>query len=100
MDGTKELSIEKRITKLRINTVLRNCGFAQLVPQERNFDKFISDYLGKTNRSQKIDLLYEAAQEAIERGEDFCFRKMYLPGKSNQEELLKYITESESGENL
>jgi len=25
---------------------------------------------------------------------------MYLPGKSNQEELLKYITESESGENL
>lgn len=100
VDGTTELSIEKRITKLRINTVLRNCGFAQLVPQERNFDKFISDYLGKTNRSQKIDLLYEAAQEAIERGEDFCFRKMYLPGKSNQEELLKYITESESGENL
>ena len=49
---------------------------------------------------KRIDLLYEAAQEAIERGEDFCFRKMYLPGKSNQEELLKYITESESGENL
>ncbi len=95
VDGTTRLSDEKRITKLRLNTILRNCGFAQLIPQERAFDKFISEYLGRTNRSQKIDLLYEAAQEAVERGEDFCFRKMYLQGKSNQEELLKYV-----GENL
>lgn len=91
VDGTTRLSDEKRITRLRLNTILRNCGFAQLIPQERAFDRFISEYLGRTNRSQKIDLLYEAAQEAVERGEDFCFRKMYLQGKSNQEELLKCI---------
>ena len=95
VDGTTRLNDEKRITKMRLNTVLRNCGFSQLIPQERAFDKFISDYLVRTNRSQKIDLLYEAAQEAVERGEDFCFRKMYLQGKSNQEEMRKYV-----GENL
>ena len=95
VDGTTRLNDEKRITKMRLNTVLRKCGFSQLIPQERAFDKFISDYLVRTNRSQKIDLLYEAAQEAVERGEDFCFRKMYLQGKSNQEEMRKYV-----GENL
>ena len=95
VDGTTRLSDEKRITKLRLNTVLRNCGFSQLIPQERTFDRFISDYFKRSDRSQKIDLLYEAAQEAVERGEDFCFRKIYLQGKSNQEELRKYIEEPE-----
>lgn len=90
-DGTTKLSTEKRITKSRLNRILNNCGFAQLNSVERDFDRFIYGYLDKANRQERIDLLYEAAQEAVERGEDFCFRKMYLQGRSRQEELLKYF---------
>lgn len=98
VDGTTRLRKEERITTMRLNVILRNCGFAQLIPKGRPFDKFILDYLKRSDRSQKIDLLYEAAQEAVERGEDFCFRKIYLQGKSNQKELMKYL--ETSGVNL
>lgn len=91
VDGTTKLSQEKRITKPRLNKILVNCGFAQLNSAEREFDRFIYGYLDKSNREERIDLLYEAAQEAVERGEDFCFRKMYLQGRSRQEELLQYF---------
>lgn len=93
VDGTTELTPEQRITLPRLNRILVNCGLAQLVPEERTFDNFISTYLRKTNRQEEVDLLYEAAQEAVERGEDFCLWKIYLHGKSQQEELLKYLFE-------
>ena len=91
VDGTTNLSSEKRITKPRLNRILNNCGFTQINCVERTFDRFIHEYLAKANREERIDLLYEAAQEAVERGEDFCFRKIYLRGRSKQEELLQYF---------
>ena len=91
VDGTTKLAPEQRITLLRLNRILVNCGFAQLVPEERTFDDFISAYLRKNNRQEEVDLLYEAVQEAVERGEDFCLWKIYLYGKSQQKELLKYL---------
>lgn len=91
VDGTTKLDLEKRITKPRLNRILNNCGFAQINSIERVFDGFIDEYLNKASRVERIDLLYKAAQEAIERGEDFCLRKIYLQGKSKQEELLQYF---------
>lgn len=94
VDGTTKLSQEKRITKSRLNGILNNCGFAQLNSVERKFDEFIYEYLNRADREERIDLLYEAAQEAVERGEDFCFWKMYLQGRSKQKELLQYFQDN------
>lgn len=99
VDGTTKLCPEKRITKSRLNKILNNCGFAQINSVERKFDGFIYEYLNRADRHKRIDLLYEAAQEAVERGEDICFRKMYLQGRSKQNELLQYFQDNieESG---
>lgn len=91
VDGTTFLEAGNKITLPRLNRILMNCGFAQLEPNEREFDKFIRGYLTEKNREEKMNLLCEAAQEAVERGEDFCLYKIYLQGKSKQEELLKYL---------
>lgn len=98
VDGTTSLEVENKITLPRLNRILMNCGFAQLEPGEREFDKFIREYLTEKNREEKMNLLCKAAQEAVERGEDFCLYKIYLKGKSKQEELFKYLERIEKNQ--
>lgn len=98
VDGTTFLQVKNRITLPRLNRILMNCGFTQLEPSEREFDKFIRKYLIEKNREEKMKLLCKAAQEAVERGEDFCLYKIYLQGKSKQEELFKYLERMEKNQ--
>lgn len=78
-----KLDMKNKLTIARINRILYNCGFAQLRP-DREFDEFIRKYL---MGEAKEEVLYEAAERAALKGEDFYLYKLYRQAKSCQKEL-------------
>lgn len=78
-----KLDLKDKLTIARINRILYNCGFAQLRP-DREFDEFIRKYL---TGEAKEEVLYEAAERAALKSEDFYLYKLYQQAKSCQKEL-------------
>ena len=78
-----KLDLKDKLTIARINRILYNCGFAQLRP-DREFDEFIRKYL---TGEAKEEVLYEAAERAALKSEDFYLYKLYQQAKSCQKEI-------------
>lgn len=82
-----KLDDENKITLMRLNGILRNCGFAQLRPN-KEFDKFVMDFLKSRD---PMELLEEVVVDQVEQGKDSYLYKVYRDAYCHQKELLTYL---------
>lgn len=81
------LDEENKITLIRLNRILRNCGFTQLRP-DQEFDKFVMDFLKSRD---PMELLEEVVVDQVEQGKDSYLYKVYRDAYCHQKELLTYL---------
>lgn len=81
------LDDDNKITLMRMNRILRNCGFAQLRPGI-GFDRFAIDFL----RSQEpFSVMEEYVDRQVGKGENFYLYKVYRDAYCHQDELAEYL---------
>lgn len=81
------LDDDNKITMMRMNRILSNCGFAQLRPGI-GFDRFAIDFL----RSQDpLSVMEEYVDRQVGRGENFYLYKVYRDAYCHQDELAEYL---------
>lgn len=81
------LDDDNKITLMRMNRILENCGFAQLQPGI-GFDRFVIDFL----RSQDpFSVMEEYVDKQVGRGENFYLYKVYKDAYCHQDELAEYL---------
>lgn len=81
------LDDDNKITMMRMNRILSNCGFAQLRPGI-GFDRFVIDFL----RSQDpLSVMEEYVDRQVGRGENFYLYKVYKDAYCHQDELAEYL---------
>ena len=81
------LDEDNKITLMRLNGILRNCGFAQLRPNQE-FDKFVMEFLRSRD---PMELLEEVVVDQVEQGKDSYLYKVYRDAYCHQKELLTYL---------
>ena len=82
------LDEDNKITLMRMNRILSNCGFAQLRP-DHGFDRFVMDFL----RSQEpFSVMEEYVDRQVGQGENFYLYKVYRDAYCHQNELAEYLS--------
>ena len=85
------LDDDSKITLMRMNRILTNCGFAQL-RLGIEFDRFVIDFL----RSQEpFSVMEEYVDRQIGKGENFYLYKVYRDAYCHQDELAADILEAQ-----
>lgn len=78
---------DNKITMMRMNRILSNCGFSQLSPGA-GFDRFVIEFL----RSQEpFSVLESHVDKRVGEGENFYLYKVYKGAYCHQDELAKYL---------
>lgn len=78
---------DNKITMMRMNRILSNCGFSQLSPGA-GFDRFVIEFL----RSQDpFSVLESHVDKKVGEGENFYLYKVYKGAYCHQDELAKYL---------
>ena len=67
------LNDDNKITLMRVNRILENCGFAQLRPGI-GFDRFVIDFL---RSSDPFSVMEEYVDRQVGKGENFYLYKVY-----------------------
>lgn len=79
---------DNKITLMRLNRILSNCGFSQLRP-DSGFDRFAMDFL----RSQEpFTVMEEYVDRQVGQGENFYLYKVYRDAYCHQDELAEYLS--------
>ena len=81
------LKDDNKITLMRLNRILSNCGFAQLRP-DHGFDRFVMDFL---RRQAPFSVMEEYVDRQVGQGENFYLYKVYRDAYCHQEELAEYL---------
>lgn len=81
------LDADYKITLIRLNHILTNCGFAQLCPGI-GFDRFVMEFLRSPD---PLSVMETYVDRQITRGQNFYLYKVYRDAYSHQEELAKYL---------
>ncbi len=84
---SSSLPEEFQITPKRLNTILLECGFPMLLP-ENDFDAFILRYLSSKDPE---DLLMNEVTRYAENEENFFFYNMYKDSRNYQKEYKKVM---------
>ncbi len=79
---------ENKITLMRLNRILLNCGFAQLRPGI-GFDRFAMEFL---KSQEPFSVLEEYVDRQVGRGQNFYLYKVYRDSYCHQDELAKYLS--------
>lgn len=81
------LDADYKITLVRLNHILTNCGFAQLCPGT-GFDRFVMEFLRSPD---PLSVMETYVDRQVTRGQNFYLYKVYRDAYSHQEELAKYL---------
>lgn len=81
------LGDDNKITLMRMNRILENCGFSQLRPN-RGFDRFVMEFL---KSQEPFAVLEEHVDKQVTRGENFYLYKVYKDAYCHQDELAEYL---------
>ena len=81
------LNDDNKITLMRVNRILENCGFAQLRPGI-GFDRFVIDFL---RSSDPFSVMEEYVDRQVGKGENFYLYKVYKDAYCHQNELAEYL---------
>lgn len=79
---------DNKITLMRLNRILANCGFAQLRPGI-GFDKFVMEFL---RSSDPFSVMEEYVDRQVGRGQNFYLYKVYKDAYCHQNELIEYLS--------
>lgn len=78
---------DNKITMMRMNRILSNCGFSQLSPGA-GFDRFVIEFLRSQN---PFSVLESHVDKKVGEGENFYLYKVYKGAYCHQDELAKYL---------
>ena len=81
------LDDDNKITLMRMNRILENCGFGQLNPGV-GFDRFVIEFL---RSKDPFAVLEEHVDRQVTRGQNFYVYKVYRDAYCHQEELAEYL---------
>lgn len=81
------LDDDNKITLMRMNRILENCGFGQLNPGV-GFDRFVIEFL---RSKDPFAVLEEQVDRQVTRGQNFYLYKVYRDAYCHQEELAEYL---------
>lgn len=81
------LDDDNKITLMRMNRILINCGFSQLSPGV-GFDRFVMDFL---KSGDPFSVMEEYVDKQVGRGENFYLYKVYKDACCRQDELAEYL---------
>lgn len=81
------LNDDNKITLMRVNRILENCGFAQLRPGI-GFDRFVIDFL---RSSDPFSVMEEYVDRQVGKGENFYLYKVYKDAYCHQDVLAEYL---------
>ena len=81
------LDDDNKITLMRMNRILENCGFGQLNPGV-GFDRFVIEFL---RSKDPFAVLEEHVDRQVTRGQNFYLYKVYRDAYCHQEELAEYL---------
>ena len=78
---------DHKITLMRLNHILTNCGFSQLCPGI-GFDRFVMEFL---RSADPLSVLETHVDKQVTRGENFYLYKVYRDAYCHQDELVEYL---------
>lgn len=78
---------DQKITLMRLNRILTNCGFSQLRPGV-GFDKFVIEFLRSPD---PFSVMEKYVDKQVGQGQNFYLYKVYKDAYCHLEELMEYL---------